>query len=77
VRLHRRGSAYGAFAYVRPHRLKVTLRVSKEIAHGKEHAEVRNVNPQNPYQVKIYLKSPEALKEALALARAAYDKLPD
>lgn len=75
VRLHRRGTSLGAFAYFRPRRLKVTLRLPKEAALGQQHAEARAVKAKNPYQIKIYLRSAEALEEGLALARAAYEKV--
>lgn len=77
IRLHRRGSNVGAFAYFRPRRLKLTLRLPREAARKFQVAEARKVQPENRYQVKIYLKSPEAVKEALALAKAAYNEVVD
>lgn len=73
VRIHRRGSNLGGFAYVYPRSLKVTLRLSSSTATGVQHARVRNVDSRNPYKLAVPLTSESAKADALALAKQAYE----
>jgi hypothetical protein len=72
VRLHRRGSALGAFSYVNPR--KIDLRLSADHAAGYPHAQPRNVTQDNPHQVIVPLDEDGALGDAVALARLAYEQ---
>ncbi len=73
VGLHRRGSHYGAFVYVRPASARVLLRLPSDAADGLKHAEARDVKERDVYKVVVYLTSEDAKVEALALARRAYE----
>ena len=78
LRLHRRGSQLGAFAYVYPARMSVRTRLNHLDIKGRKYAQKRNVRTDgdnvNPYQVRIDLRDSDAVKEAIELAKLAYDR---
>ena len=78
IRLHRRGSAQGAFVYLYPARVSMRLRLQHEDITGTKFAGKRKVDrtgeAPNPYQVRLDLRSQAAVEEAIALARKAYDQ---
>lgn len=78
LRLHRRGSPYGAFVYlgVRGANLKFRLAASTDLE-GFQYARSRDVQEDDPYGIALRLISPEALSEAIRLARVAYDASVD
>lgn len=81
LRLHRRGSMLGAFAYVYPARMSVRMRLVHEDIEGHKYAQKRNVRTEgadpNPYQVRIDLRDAKAIREATELARLAYERQLD
>lgn len=78
IRLHRRGSAQGAFVYLYPARVSMRLRLQHEEISGAKFAGKRKVDrtgeTPNPYQVRLDLRSDDAVEEAIALARKAYEQ---
>lgn len=77
VMVRRVPSRYGAFLYFFPKLLKATLRLMADDVNpdALKFAEMRNVRSANRYQVRIKVKSPEALSEAIQLARQAYERV--
>ena len=71
MRLYRRHTPAGALAYLHP--TKAEFRVPADAASALRHARPRGVQSSNPHQVTLPLDSPEALDEALQLARRAYE----
>ena len=67
LRLYRRGSPFGAFAYVMP--AYAQLRLTADAAEGMKYATVRNVQPSTPHQVNVPLNDRSALDEVRALVR--------
>jgi hypothetical protein len=75
VRLHRRGTAVGAFVYVRLPSGTALVRLPPSFDVGEyAHARPRELESQVAYGVAIRLNSEEALREAVELARQAYDR---
>ena len=73
LRVHRHPRTRGAFVYVFPARLRLNFRLEASAADGSDQAVAREVKPDNAYQVSISLTDDESLKEALRLARQAYE----
>ena len=72
LRLYRRGSPFGAFAYVMP--AYAQLRLTADDVQGMKYATVRNVQPSTPHQVNVPLNDRSALDDVRALVRMAYDR---
>ena len=77
IRLHRRGSPFGAFVYlgVRNARLRFRLPRSEDLG-GYVFAKSRNVQSDDPYGIALHLTTKQAVSEALRLARISYDRTP-
>ncbi len=73
LRVHRHPRTRGAFVYVFPARLRLNFRLEASLAAGSTRAVAREVKPDNAYQVSISLTDDQSLKEALRLARQAYE----
>lgn len=73
LRVHRHPRTRGAFVYVFPARLRLNFRLDTSAAEGSKQAVAREVKPDNAYQVSISLTDEESVKEALRLARQAYE----
>jgi len=77
VRLHRRGSAGGAFVYVELPAAGLKFRLPRTHSlEGLVHARARDVKPGAPYGITLRLR-PATLAEALTLARQAYEHAED
>lgn len=78
LRLHRRGSQLGAFAYVYPARMSVRMRLNHADIEGRKYAQKRGVRTEgedvNPYQVRLDLRDSDAVAEAIELAKVAYER---
>ena len=72
LRVRHQRSRLGGFAFVTPSSGKVELRLTVDRAEGREYAEAV-VKKDKQYAVRIYLRSEEAVAEALELAKMAYD----
>ena len=68
----RQGSQLGAFAWLLPRIANVRPRLAREDALSESRAML--LNAKHPYQLRITLESDEDLKEAIDLARLAYDR---
>lgn len=73
LRVHRHPRTRGAFVYVFPARLRLNFRLEASAADGSDRAVAREVKQDNAYQVSISLTDEYSLKEALRLARQAYE----
>jgi hypothetical protein len=74
VRVHRTPQTFGAFMYVLPRNGRVTFRLDLNDMPHVRHARARQVNSANVYRTELRLTSPNALEEAVLLARAAYER---
>jgi hypothetical protein len=73
IRLHRRGSGVGAFLSLAAPTLQVMFRLPKSHSlEGFQFSRARDVQAAAPYGVSLRLQ-PEALPEAMTLARQAYE----
>lgn len=68
----RRGSPYGAFCRINPRLKRLRLRLTPDDVPSMTQATVLEV--KDPYRIYVTVTSPEALGEALDLARIAYDQ---
>ena len=73
LRVHRHPRTRGAFVYVFPARLRMNFRLGTDAVVKSGRAVARNVKPDNAYQVSINLTDEASLKEAVRLARLAYE----
>ena len=71
MRLYRRGTPAGAFAYVQPR--KIHFRLPGSAATGRRYARARDVQARNPHQVTVTTITRESLPEIVELAREAFD----
>ena len=69
-----RGRPPGAFVYLFPARAAVRLRLRVEDVESAEYAKPRGVKKDVAYQAQIPLHHEGMLKEAVSLARKAYEK---
>jgi hypothetical protein len=72
MRLYRRRTGVGAFAYV--HARKIDFRLPASAASHRRFARARDVADRNPYQVRVSDLSSSALEELLELAREAFER---
>lgn len=73
TRVHRRGSRFGAFVYVYPRHRLLVFRLPVSAANGLRYASVRDVKAEDAYKVRMLLPAPDAVAEAISLARQAYE----
>ncbi len=73
ARVHRRGSPFGAFVYVYPRHRLLVFRLPAAAADGLRYAHVRDVKAGDAYKVRMLLPAPDALAEAINLARQAHE----
>jgi hypothetical protein len=75
IRLHCRGTATGAFVYLRVPSGNMLVRLPPNWDTTElKHVNARKVSPSAPYGLAIRLESKEALEEAIQLARTAYER---
>lgn len=76
IHLARRGSRVGAFAFFRPGKGRLIIRLDPDEGELSKaiHAQRRDVQDRDPYKVALDLDSDSAVEEAIELARAAYEQ---
>lgn len=65
------------FVYVFPRSRVLVFRLPESAVNGLRHASLRNVKAEDTYKVRVRLESPDALPEAISLARQAYEAALD
>jgi hypothetical protein len=72
IRVHRRGSDWGAFLLIRPSLGRVLFRLDATKAQGREDVEVRTSTTAGPYQIRITVEDDVDLDTSFELAKLAH-----